>query len=258
VASNAAGERADSRANPAAWPITGARRFVGRLGGQPHAEEDGSRYQAVAQRLAVLWHAPDRLSPLTTCPGMPPVTSHPGHSRVRGPRTRLCHPIHHRTTTEPPPSPLREGAAASALTGRGAEEGGDFFERLAAMSPQSGLGRGQRRRAAPAVTAALAAGWTPGALAEFVGGNTNGIRNPGAVLAARLSPSELAPPRAKRRPPWCGKCDQHTRMLDYDGDAPRPCPRCKAPRPATPLGQSHESHALEYCAPPSATGRQRP
>jgi hypothetical protein len=31
----------------------------------------------------------------------------PGHSRVRGPRTQLCHPIHHRTTGEPPPAPGR-------------------------------------------------------------------------------------------------------------------------------------------------------
>lgn len=53
--------------------------------------------------------------------------------------------------------------------------------------------------------------------------------NPGAVLAARLSPAELPLPTASsaRRPPWCGQCGQATRMLDYHGDAPRPRPRCE-------------------------------
>jgi hypothetical protein len=54
------------------------------------------------------------------------------------------------------------------------------------------------------------------------------VRNSYAVLAARLSPAELpAPPARPARPPWCGECDQATRMLGFDGDAPRPCPRCK-------------------------------
>jgi hypothetical protein len=75
------------------------------------------------------------------------------------------------------------------------------------------------------------AGWTPGALAEFTG-NTAGIRNPSGVLVARLSPAQLPLPRAGR-PPWCGQCDEVTRMLGYHGDAPRPCPNCKPPLDAT-------------------------
>ena len=75
---------------------------------------------------------------------------------------------------------------------------------------------------------ALTSGWTPQTLAGFTGGNITGVRNPYAVLAARLSPAELpAPPARPARPPWCGECDQATRMLGFDGDAPRPCPRCK-------------------------------
>jgi hypothetical protein len=55
------------------------------------------------------------------------------------------------------------------------------------------------------------------------------VRNPYAVLAARLSAAELPAPRRLRpsRPPWCGQCDEVTRMLGFDGDAPSPCPRCK-------------------------------
>ena len=76
---------------------------------------------------------------------------------------------------------------------------------------------------------ALTSGWTPQRLAGFTGGNITGVRNSYAVLAARLSPAELPAPLARpTRPPWCGECDQATRMLGFDGDAPRPCPRCKS------------------------------
>jgi hypothetical protein len=37
-------------------------------------------------------------------------------------------------------------------------------------------------------------------------------------------PSERAGPLL---PPWCGECDEETRMLGWDGDEPGPCPRCK-------------------------------
>ena len=47
--------------------------------------------------------------------------------------------------------------------------------------------------------AALDAGWLPQALAAFTGANTTGVRNPYAVLAARLSPAELPPPPPQRQ-----------------------------------------------------------
>jgi hypothetical protein len=78
-----------------------------------------------------------------------------------------------------------------------------------------GLTADQRARLAPAVQAALDAGWLPQALATFTGANTVGVRSPYAVLAARLSPAELPPQQRQRpaRPPWCGECDEVTRML---------------------------------------------
>ncbi|MGO9294197.1 MAG: hypothetical protein ACLP52_10030 [Streptosporangiaceae bacterium] len=109
------------------------------------------------------------------------------------------------------------------MAGRPADE---FFTALGAGWRLTAT---QRARLAAAVTAAVDAGWTPRALAAFAGANTIGVRNPYAVLAVRLSPAELPPPQTERpsRPPWCGECDQATRMLAFDGDAPRPCPRCK-------------------------------
>jgi len=102
--------------------------------------------------------------------------------------------------------------------------------------------------------AALDDGWTSHGLAGFTGANTDGVRNRYAVLAARLSAAELPPPAGLRaaRPPWCGECDQNTPMFGFDGDAPRPCPRCK---PATAA-----SRAIPQRDPPwpEPTARRMP
>ena len=136
-------------------------------------------------------------------------------------------------------APAREGSPAAGAGGGGLV--GEFF---AALDRDWRLTAAQRARLAPAVATALTAGWTPQRLAGFTEGNIIGVRNSYAVLAARLSPAELpAPPARLARPPWCGECDQATRMLGFDGDAPRPCPRCKSAainsrESATPSGLS--------------------
>jgi hypothetical protein len=127
---------------------------------------------------------------------------------------------------EPSAAPARVDEAP-ALDGQGGGLIGEFFT---ALGPDWRLTAAQRAKLVTAVTAALNAGWTPRTLAALTGANTRAVRNPYAVLAARLSPTELPPPHNQRpsRPPWCGQCDERTRMLGFDGDAPRPCPRCKA------------------------------
>lgn len=102
---------------------------------------------------------------------------------------------------------------------------GEFF---GALGPRWLLTARQRQRLAPAVTAALAAGWTPARLAEVAGASTAGVRNPYAVLASRLSPGELPdPPSRPSRPAWCGRCNQHTRRLEHpDGTDAGRCARC--------------------------------
>ena len=115
----------------------------------------------------------------------------------------------------------------------------EFFAALARRSARWELTAAQRRRLAPAVTAALAAGWNPADLAEVAGASIGGVRNPAAVLAARLSQDELPSPpkRHVARPPWCGQCDERTRMTGFDSDTPGPCPRCK-PAAGSRSGQS--------------------
>ena len=134
---------------------------------------------------------------------------------------------------EPSKEPCIEPSAAlacqdeaPALDGQG---GGPIDEFFTALGPDWRLTAAQRTRLADAVTAALNAGWTPRTLAAITGANTSGVRNPYAVLAARLAPAELPLPYTQppSRPPWCGQCDERTRLLGFDGDAPRPCPLCK-------------------------------
>jgi hypothetical protein len=108
----------------------------------------------------------------------------------------------------------------------------------------------QRARLAPAAQTALGAGWMPHALAALTGANTAGVRSRYAVPVARLSPDELPSPRRPcgARPPWCGECDQVTRMLGFDGDKPRRCARRKPATtpsrasPAMPLPRARTAH----------------
>jgi len=143
---------------------------------------------------------------------------------------------------EPSKEPSRESAAPTREVppAREAAGGGPTSEFFAALGADWQLTAAQRARLAPAVTTALNAGWTPQTLAAVTGVNTSGVRNPYAVLAARLSSAELPPPHTQRpsRPPWCGECDQATRMLGFDTDAPRPCPRCKPSAVARHAGHS--------------------
>jgi Helix-turn-helix domain len=155
-------------------------------------------------------------------------------------RGAVVAPEPYREPSEEPaaPAPAREALHAAEAVGGGGRIG-EFFT---ALGPDWRLTAAQRARLAPAVAAALNAGWMPQALAAFAGANTTGVRSPYAVLAARLSPAELPPPHGQRpaRPLWCGQCDEATRMLGFDGDTPRPCPRCK-PSAATLRPASVES-----------------
>ncbi|GAA3096367.1 helix-turn-helix domain-containing protein [Streptosporangium carneum] len=94
---------------------------------------------------------------------------------------------------EPPP-PARARASGAPAPGRasgGGEPGQEIPEPVRSFAAALGaawpLSPAQVRRLAPAVTAALAGGWSPASLAEHVGANTVGVRNPYAVLSSRLA-----------------------------------------------------------------------
>jgi hypothetical protein len=173
------------------------------------------------------------LSGLTGCSRCAPSQDRGATSAAAGcnRRSHGVQPVAPEPSREPSTEPSAASAhalqvPATAGTAGGGPAVGEFF---AVLGDGWRLTADQRARLAPAVQAALEAGWLPQALAAFTGANTAGVRNPYAVLAARLSPAELPPQQQQRpaRPPWCGECDEVTRMLGFDGDAPRPCPHCK-------------------------------
>lgn len=96
---------------------------------------------------------------------------------------------------EPPSQPpaARRKTSFDDHAGLGGTSADGFF---AALGNAWQLTASQRIRLAPAVSAALASGWTPTKLAAYTGGNTSSVRNQAAVLAARLSPAELPAPAA--------------------------------------------------------------
>ena len=98
-----------------------------------------------------------------------------GDNADRPPLTRPCQGAPDTAVSpEPPPNhqgtgqpPARSGPAGELPAGAAAVDAGEFFDRLAAVSPRWLLTR-----------------WTPGGLAEAVGANAAGIRSPAAVRSA--------------------------------------------------------------------------
>lgn len=91
----------------------------------------------------------------------------------------------------PPPSEHGEQQSQENQAAGGDLRLGEFFDGLGPAWP---LSSAQRERLAPAARSALSRGWEPRALAAHIGANISGVRNPYAVLKARLRPTELPEP----------------------------------------------------------------
>jgi hypothetical protein len=215
---------------------------------------------------------PDGVQPPHPAPGNgEPVDNLPGEVQQLHPApgtgcnrradgVQLTQPRGAAVAPEPSKKPSLEPSAAPArtrqapITAHSAGGGRPVGEFFAVLGDGWRLTAAQRARLALAVQAALDVGWVPQALAAFTGANTTGVRNPYAVLAARLSPAELPAPHGQRpaRPPWCGQCDEVTRMLGFDGDAPLPCPRCK------PSAATIRAAVAEAATPPASPWRSAP
>jgi len=178
--------------------------------------------------------------------GDPAATHHHSEPVVVDPE-----PEHPEPTTSGQPHPASSGPAAGERPGPGAEQ------LLASLPSPWATGRRERAELATRVGAALAAGWSHRDLAGYLTAPPPpDMRRPGAVLAHRLRPDILPDPPATVPPadpdhPWCGHCDQVTRLLTtpdpnaHDGERALHCPHCH------PL-RAHPQ------PPPASPGRQPP
>jgi hypothetical protein len=146
--------------------------------------------------------------------------------------------------SDPPPPPVAgvgagdrpgeadrelQGGGGNSTTDKGQADVAAFFAELGQAWP---LSLGQRERLGTVVAAELAVGWTPRELAAHVGANTTGVRNHYAVLHSRLSDLPSPPQRASgaqtavERPPWCGRCEEVTRLAERGDGRLRRCADC--------------------------------
>lgn len=146
----------------------------------------------------------------------------PDDSGRNGPINRPENGPAHRTTpfpipTTPPPAYLPEDARANA-----AAEPEDVEHVRRKIRSRAGVDLEPEHLAE--LASLLRAGWTPTDLANALTDNLGTATNRTAVVRARLH--RIGPPLATSRPPWCGECDQHTRLRELDDGRPVRCPRC--------------------------------
>lgn len=145
--------------------------------------------------------------------------------RARSPRAENPRPLLERETEEetPPPSPAERAAA-------------ELVEELAVVVVAETSGKTAGKPSPAGVRSAcrtLAAdGWTPDELAAVVRANDwTGARG-GAVVAYLRGLTLADRPRgaregARKRPDWCGRCDERTRLVEEpQSGRQRRCPDC--------------------------------
>lgn len=224
--------------------------------GQLNVEERGGRE---ANRYAVLMRS--ELSP-------PPADCHPRQNATGGTGatpgvSQLCHPTPGTAVSPEPSGTVREPSSGARELRAVEEEAGESSPDIEAVLDGLGsawpLTRAQRRRLAPKVVEALAAGWSAQRLAKHLGANPEGVKSPAAVLNARLDDLPAPVDRAgasAQRPEWCGECDEPSRTFQRaDGRWAR-CPRCHPQNRNSGRSKPPSTHRPESSTPTDhQTGR---
>ncbi|RCW45132.1 helix-turn-helix protein [Halopolyspora algeriensis] len=171
----------------------------------------------------------------------PPSDWHPRQSATGDtdgtPRvSQLRHPTPVTAVTPEPSGTVQEPSSGSREHARGLgpnageeESHPDIDAVLDGLGSAWPLTPAQRRRLAPKVVEALAAGWSAQRLATHLGANPEGVKSPAAVLKARLEdlPAPVDTARAfVQRPTWCGACDEPSRTVERSDGRWGRCPQC--------------------------------
>lgn len=170
-----------------------------------------------------------RLTPRQSDTGDAALSPQGCHSSDTAGVTQLCHPTRPITVLEPSTSanPSKQPDGGGGRRPRQGEPDPAVAAVLADLPPDWKLGTRSARRLSGPIRSALEAGWSPAALARQLGANPEGVRNPYAVLAARLDDLPAPPAKRAERRPWCGQCDHaDTRLIELVDGKVAPCPEC--------------------------------
>jgi hypothetical protein len=196
----------------------------------------------------------DKLSPRQSGTGDTATSPLGRHSSDTPGVTQLCHPtppvtvLYPSTSDETSPHQATGGGGDQAAHSR---EASPARQVLAQLGPQWRLGTRSVERLEGLIASALDAGWEMAALAAHLGANSDGVKSPYAVLAARLKDLPPRPAARRARPPWCGNCHEPTRLLDTDAGARR-CPAC---HPTAASTNAPTQRMTRHEAPPTPTRR---
>ncbi|SDQ77824.1 helix-turn-helix domain-containing protein [Actinopolyspora saharensis] len=165
----------------------------------------------------------------------PPANCHPRQNATGGTAAapgvaQLRHPTPGTAAPPEPPGTVLEPSPAphAAEVARKEEESTDIDAVLDGLGQSWPLTPQQRKRIAPKVVQALAAGWSAQRLTHYLGANPEGVKSPAAVLAARLDdlPEAVAEEPTSHRPDWCGNCDEPSRTVERTDGRWSRCPQC--------------------------------
>lgn len=94
-------------------------------------------------------------------------------------------------------------------------------------------------RLAPKVDLLLANGWVAGELLRRLTAGIDSAHSPAGALVRRLEGLPLPKGvQAAAKPPWCGECDERTRMRETPDDKVIRCRECHPQRVAAPPAAS--------------------
>jgi hypothetical protein len=100
---------------------------------------------------------------------------------------------------------------------------------LTDLLPSCQLDQNTIRRLTPKVEQLLSGGYTWDSLRRRVLAGIESEHSPTAAVIRRVEglagqrPKGAPPPE---RPPWCGACDEHTRLRENEAGLPFRCPEC--------------------------------
>lgn len=212
--------------------------FQLRIVGITDPDEITTRVQQQYQRWRTRWSGPMWGNPTTSLPTTDsptsgePATENPTKKKTKRKNTKTQQHQPASATAAPRQTGLARPPARAGMVGTQPPPRSPGEQLLRSLPATHRLAGHSVGWAAAIVNRALAAGWDPQRITRTLTDHTAATDNPPGVVVARLKEltAELdhapAAPASPSRPPWCGSCDERSRLvLQADGRMAR-CPSC--------------------------------